>query len=201
MPKAAGKVIGLPAEPNTKPPIDVFDADYRAGLITKAQAHEQRMKAQEKAKRDKKAANLKKEKEEQKKANKQKEEHETHKQQQYERNKRSGLQLYEQLIRAQREEEATQHEIRRQEELRQEEERLKAQEKAERKREKKQRKKEQAKQDILAGGCVSRHMPGEGKASIEFKKGKELPEKKKETQKSSPKSFTSRVQQKSPVVS
>ena len=194
MPKAAGKVIGLPAEPKTKPPIDVFDADYRAGLITKAQAHEQRMKLQEKAKRDKTVANLKK-------ANKQKEEHETHKQQQYEQNKRSGLQFYEQLIRAQREEEATQHEIRRQEELRQEEERLKAQEKAERKREKKERKKEQAKQDMLASGCVSRHMPGEGKASIEFKKGKELPEKKKETQTSSPKSFTSRVQQKSPVVS
>ena len=75
MPKATGKVIGLPAEANTKAPIDIFDADYRAGIITKAQAHEQRMRVQEKKKRDaakQKAANLKAEEEKRKVAKKQK---------------------------------------------------------------------------------------------------------------------------------
>ena len=84
MPKATGKVIGLPAEAKIKPPIDIFDADYRAGIITKAQAHEQRMRVQEKKKRDaakQKAANLKAEEEKRKAAKKQKDKQDAHKQQ------------------------------------------------------------------------------------------------------------------------
>ena len=75
MPNQKGIMLGIEATTSNKPPLDSYDKLYRDGLLTKAEAHEARTRAQKKAKGEKerqKAINAKKEQEKQEIRRKQK---------------------------------------------------------------------------------------------------------------------------------